>query len=301
MSFTLHQLNIFEAVVDNQSITKAAEELYMTQPAVSIQIKKLQEHFGLPLIEVLGKKLHLTEAGIELYEAQQDIKSRLEELEMCFSEMKGSLRGKLSISVVSTAKYFMPYLMGEFNAIYPNIKLTLKVTDRNTVQEHLDENRFDLCVMTQLPDNKKVVSVPILKNPLVVVAPHDHRLAKKKNLTLKRLAKEPFLIREPGSGTRMVMLRHFKKKKFAPDFVMELGTNEAIKQAVLAGIGISVVSKLSLNLELAAKKLAILDVKQFPLVEEWKVIYPKGKMLTPVAKNFLEFLKERAEELIATR
>lgn len=289
MSFTLHQLDVFAEVAKHKSMTKAAEKLFMSQPAVSIQVKKLQDHFGISLFEVIGKEIFLTEAGKELYRAQQGIRKEITNLEMTFSEMKGMLKGTLNIAVVSTAKYFMPYLLGAYREQYENIKISLKVTDRNEVKELLRNNLCDLAVFSELPTELDLESVDFLSNELLMASSPEHPLAKKKNIAFKTLEDYPFLIREPGSGTRLVMQRLLDEYDMAPNIVMELGTNEAVKQAIMAGIGISLISEYSFTLEESLGKISILDVKGLPYVNYWKLVYPKGKKLSPAAQNFIEF------------
>lgn len=289
MSFSLHQLLVFASVARNKSMTKAAEELYMSQPAVSIQVKKLQEHFEIELFEVIGKQLYLTEAGKELYETQKRIQAELENLDMAFHEFKGSLRGDLKIIVVSTAKYFMPYLLGYFRKQYENINISLKVTDRIELIEHLKQNRYDLAVVSMLPDDVELEIQEFLENPLQITAPIEHPLVKEKGLTLKQLKDYDFVIREKGSGTRMVMEELFRKAKISPEIVMELSTNEAVKQAIMAGIGLSVISDHSMVLERSMNRIKVLDVEGFPYINTWKLVYLKGKKLSPVSRSFLDF------------
>ena len=289
MSFTLHQLDVFAEVARKKSMTKAAEALFMSQPAVSIQVKKLQEHFEVDFFEVIGKELYLTEAGKELYEAQKNISREVESLEMALSEIKGMMRGSLNVAVVSTAKYFMPYILGAFRSKFDKIKISLKVTDRNEVKEMLRENVCDLAVFSVLPPELELEAVEFLENPLLMASAPDHPLAQKKNIDFKDLDVHRFLIREPGSGTRMVMQQLFESNNISPEIVMELGTNEAVKQAIMAGIGISLISRYSLTLEESVGKISVLDVKDLPYVNTWKLVYPKGKRLSPAAKNFIEF------------
>lgn len=289
MSFTLHQLDVFAEVAKQKSMTKASEKLFMSQPAVSIQVKKLQDHFGINLFEVIGKELFLTEAGKELYYAQKSIKKELNNLEMTLSEMKGMLKGTLNIAVVSTAKYFMPYILGAYRSKYENIRISLKVTDRNEVKDLLRNNLCDLAVFSELPDELDLESVDFLSNQLMMASSPHHPLAKQKDIDFKILGKYAFLIREPGSGTRLVMQRLFDQYNISPNIVMELGTNEAVKQAIMAGIGISLISKYSLTLEQELGKISVLDVKDLPYKNNWKMVYPKGKRLSPAAQNFIEF------------
>jgi len=265
----------------------------MSQPAVSIQVKKLQEHFDIDLIEVIGKQLYLTDAGVELYNTQKKIKNELKSLEMTFDELKGVMKGKLSIVVVSTAKYFMPYILGKFRNESPQVQISLKVTDRNEVTSQLKENACDLAVYSQLPDGIALEHIEFLSNPLVLAASPNHELANKKNIHWKDLEKHDFLIRETGSGTRLVMERLLNQENINPEIVMELSTNEAVKQAIMAGIGISLVSRYSLLNEEKMSKISVLDVKGLPYVNNWKLVYPKGKKLSPVARSFIQFAKDK--------
>ncbi|HKK25825.1 MAG TPA: LysR family transcriptional regulator [Gracilimonas sp.] len=289
MSFTLHQLDVFAEVAKQKSMTRAAEKLFMSQPAVSIQVKKLQEHFGVDLFEVIGKELFLTQAGKELYEAQKNIRKEVNSLEMALSEIKGMLKGKLNLAVVSTAKYFMPYILGAYRSKFENIKISLKVTDRNEVKDLLKRNMCDLAVFSELPEDIDLESVEFLDNPLLMASAPDHPMAVKKNLNFRDLEKYPFLFREPGSGTRLVMQRLIDEHNIEPNVIMELGTNEAVKQAIMAGIGISLISKYSMTLEASVGKISMLDVKELPYINRWKMVYPKGKRLSPAAQNFIDF------------
>lgn len=289
MSFTLHQLDVFAEVAKHKSMTKAAEKLFMSQPAVSIQVKKLQDHFDIDLFEVIRKELFLTEAGERLYEAQKNIRKEVDSMEMAVSEIKGLLKGTLNLAVVSTAKYFMPYILGAYRSKYENIRISLKVTDRNEVKELLRKNLCDLAVFSELPEELDLQAVEFLSNPLVMASAPDHPLAKKKGIKFKELEDYPFLIREPGSGTRMVMQSLIDKHSINPDMVMEMGTNEAVKQAIMAGIGISLISKYSMTLEESVGKISILDIENLPYVNHWKLVYPKGKRLSPAAQNFIDF------------
>ncbi|PKD45209.1 LysR family transcriptional regulator [Rhodohalobacter barkolensis] len=293
MSYTLHQLDVFASVAKNRSFTKAAKELFMSQPAVSIQVKKLQEHFEIDLVEVIGKQLHLTEAGIELYNSHKKITNELKNLDMALTELKGVMKGKLSIVAVSTAKYFMPYILGEFRNEFPQVQISLKVTDRIEVTSLLKENSCDLAVFSQLPDEMSLEYVEFLSNPLVLAASPKHDIANKKNIQWKELEEFDFLIRETGSGTRLVMENLFNQENINPEIVMELSTNEAVKQAIMAGIGISLVSRYSLINEEKMGKISVLDVEGLPYVNNWKLVYPKGKKLSPVARSFIQFSKTK--------
>ena len=296
MSITLNQLKTFLTVVEQGGITLAANTLYMTQPAVSIQIKQLETHFGLPLLEVVGKKIHLTQAGKLLYEAAKEIRNLLTTLETELSNIQGCFKKKLNISAVSTAKYFIPSLLGNFHKLYPDVEIRLKVANRGEVLERLKSNDDDLVVLSQLPKKfpASIVVQKILNDALVVPAPPNHPLAKKQNILFKELKNEPFIAREPGSGTLIAMNKLFNKAKFRPKITMELGSSSAIKQSIIAGFGLSLLSKMSIEQELALKKLVILNIKGFPIQHPWYIVRLKNKKLTPIMVNFIKFLQENA-------
>ena len=290
MHFTLQQLKLFEAVSRNASYTRAAEELHLTQPAVSIQIKRLEEQMGLPLFEVVGKKIFATAAGKTMYEASCDILTRAEELKNSIETLKGEVKGPLQLSVVTTSKYFMPHLLGTFLAKYPEAEPKLVFTNRSKVIQRLHNNEDDFVVMGQIPDDEKLETYPFLENILVPVAHPNHPLARKKNISLQVLARERFLERETGSGTRLVFDRLLKKKGMEVEPYMELGSSEAIKQGVMAGLGLAVLSLHSLRLEQAAHKLVVLDVEGFPVKRRWYAVHPKGKKLSLVSRTFLDYI-----------
>lgn len=293
MDFTLHQLRVFGTVARHQSMTRAARELHMTQPAVSIQVKQLQEAIGIPLIEVIGHRIHLTEAGVHLQKMHEVVSDEIASFRETVSQLRGGLEGSLTISAASTAKYFLPYLLGEFQRRYPKIRISLKVNNRDEVLAHLNSNEFDLAVLSQVPDDRFLESFPFLENPLVICSAPGHPLAGQSRLTLSQLKNEPFIYREPGSGTRMVLERHLKDHGISVSPVMELATNEAVKQAIMAGIGISLISGLSLANEVRLGKISVLDVQGLPVMTHWHALHRKGKRLSPVTRNFLDFLTEK--------
>jgi DNA-binding transcriptional LysR family regulator len=297
---TLRQLQIFEVVARNLSYTRASEELYITQPTVSIQLKQLSEIVGLPLLEQVGKRIFLTEAGRELLAVVHQILDELTRFEMVVSDMKGVKAGRLRIAVITTAKYFVPRLLGPFCELYPGIDISLKVTNRERLLQRLTDNEDDLYILGQPPEHMDIWVEPFLENPLVVLAPYNHPLAKVENIPAKRIAEEPFLMRESGSGTRLATEQFFRERKLPINFRMELGSNEAIKQAVAGGLGISVLSVHTLALEQSANELVILDVEGFPIRRQWYVAYSTGKQLSVVAKTFLEFLQQESK-LLAER
>lgn len=293
MHFSLRQLHIFEAVARHLSYTRAAEDLHLTQPAVFTQVKQLEDGIGQPLLERVGKQLHLTAAGREVLATSRETREALEHLEMRLADMQGLKRGRLRVAIVTTAKYLVPRLLGAFCARYPGIEAALTVTNREKLLARLAANEDDLVVLGTPPENLDVVALPIADNPLAVIARNDHPLAGVKSVTLKRLAEEPFILREPGSGTRLAVERHFAEHGLKLRVRMELGSNEAIKQAIAGGLGVSILSSHTLALEGESGLLQPLNVKGFPLLRQWYVAYPAGKHLSSVAEAFLGHLLGR--------
>ena len=290
---TLRQLQVFETIVRLGSFTRAAEELFLTQPTVSMQIKKLTDVIGLPLFEHVGRNVAPTEAGLELYEACRGIFQQLANLEMKISDLKGMKRGRLRLGAITTAKYFAPEVLGEFSVQYPGIDVALKVTNRDRIIERMRANEDDLYIMGQAPtDEMEMVSFAIAPNPLVVMAPRNHPLVGQKRIPLERIIEEPFILREPGSGIRDATLKIFEANKLRPRVRMELGSNEAIKHAIVGGLGLSVLSLHTLTLEGTDGPVAILDVEGFPIMRQWYLVYPKSKELSLVSKAFVEFARE---------
>jgi LysR family transcriptional regulator, low CO2-responsive transcriptional regulator len=287
---TLRQLKVFEAVARLLNYTRAAEELHLTQPAVSMQVKQLEESLGIALFEQLGKRIHLTEAGQELLGYARTITQQLDELEGVLNRMKGLGGGRLRISVATTANYFIPTLLGSFSRRYPDVTISLDVTNRETLLRQLVENTVDLVVMGQPPAEADVEAQAFMDNPLVVVAPPDHVLVGKKHVPVARLQAETFLVRETGSGTRMAMERFFRERGVALTTGMEVASNEAIKQSVQAGLGLGVLSRATIEQELLLKRLVILDIEDFPIMRHWYVVHRKGKRLSATAKAFKSFL-----------
>lgn len=298
MHLTLQQLKLFEAVSRNSSYTRAAEELHLTQPAVSIQLKRLESHVGIPLFEQVGKKIYPTSAGKIMYQTSVDILQKIHDLDISIEVLKGIVKGPIQISLVSTTKYFMPLLLGHFLQRYPEVEPRLKFTNRARTVEHLINNQDDFVVMGQIPDESNLQAYPFLENILVVVAAPDHPLAGKKNISLKALAKHRFVEREPGSGTRQTFDRLLASHHLEVKPYMELGSSEAIKQAVIAGLGLGIQSRYSLDLELMAGKLVILDVQEFPIKRRWYAVHLKGKKLSLVAQTFLDFIIDESRDIL---
>lgn len=298
---TLQQLRLFEAVARHRSYTRAAKELCLSQPAVHIQVKRLEENMGLPLIEQVGKKLLLTRAGNEVYEAALAVLTRLKDLSNALADMKGKVTGPLTVAVVTSAKFFMPHFLGRFLREYPQVQPQLTVTNRARVIERLQSNRDDFVIMGQIPETLDLAVQPFMENLLVLAAHPEHPLAGKKNIPLERLSNERFLLREAGSGTRSATERLFKENGLPLNLYMELGSGEAIKQAIMANLGISVVPLGSLELELDARRIAILDVAGFPLHKMWHAVHLGDKQLGLTARVFLDFLVKEGIELDAKR
>jgi DNA-binding transcriptional LysR family regulator len=291
-------MQIFEAVVRLGGYTRAAEELHLTQPTISMQIKKLNEAIGYPLLEQVGRHVHPTAAGLEVYEAARDILDRMVSLGESTTELGMVVKGPLRIAVITTAKYFMPHLLGAFIAQYPEVQPILKVTNRSRVLERLKSNEDDLLIMGQVPEDLDVIAQPFIDNELVVVANVNHPLTKHSSITLQQLQKERFLVRETGSGTRLAINRLFAEQNLVIKPYMELGSSEAIKQAVMAGLGISVLSRHNLRLELEHNHIAVLDVAGFPLFYRWYAVYLQGKKLSLVSRTFLEFLLRQGKDML---
>ncbi len=295
---TLHQLQILEAIARHSSFTRAAEELELTQPTVSQQIKRLTQTIGLPLFEQLGKQIYLTAAGKEVLAASAIISEKFAELEIAIDELKGLKQGRINLVASTTAKYFVPRLLGTFRRKHPAIELALHITNQEGVLARLAKNQDDLYFTGRPPSDLDIELRPILENPLVVVAPSNHPLAGKTNIALKELATEPFIFREAGSGTRLVVEHFFAENRVAVDVVIALSSNEAIKQAIAGGLGISVLSQHSLDLETQNGLLTILNVEGFPIQRHWYVIYPSGKQLSVAAQTFLDFSIAEGKQII---
>lgn len=282
------------------SFTKAAEELYITQPTVSSQIKQLTKAVGLPLFEQIGKHIDLTEAGKELLATCQEIFEKLDNFEMKIADLKGTKQGQLRLGVITTAKYFVPRLLGSFCEQYQGIDISLQVTNHQKLQERMAENQDDLYVISQLPEDIDLVSHAFLENPLVVLARRDHPLAQEKNIPIERLDDEPFIMREPGSGTRAAVQKLFAEHDVSVKVRLELGSNEAIKQAIAGGLGISVLSQHSILPASSNPELTVLDVKHFPIKRDWYVVYLAGKQLSVIAQTFLQYLLQESKNVPLT-
>ncbi len=290
MHATFRQLKVFEAVARLLNFTRAAEELHLTQPTVSMQVKELTSAVGLPLFEQIGKKIFLTDAGRELQLSVREVFDAWDRFEMTVDHLKGMSRGKLRVAIVTTAKYFVPRLLGEFSRTHPDVEVALQVANRDSVIERLKANLDDIYVMGVPPPGMPLVTEPFMENPLVVIAPIAHALVGMRHIPLKRLVSERFIQREQGSGTRLAAERFFEEHGVTLNIKMDLGTNEAILQGVAGGLGLAVLSKHALGRHPDEAGVAILDVQGFPLKRSWYIVTPEGKKLSVLAKAFHDFL-----------
>jgi DNA-binding transcriptional LysR family regulator len=295
---TLRQLRIFEAAARQLHFGRAAAEMNLTQPAVSLQLKGLEEQVGLPLFEQIGRRMHLTQAGDELLLHARAVLSQLRAAEEAIGALKGAGGGELLLAVTSTAKYFAPRLLSDFRAKHPAVKVRLTVSNREAVIRELTENTIDLAVMGRAPSGLDCEALAFAKHPLAIIAAPDHPLARRRRLALKDLAGETFLIRERGSGTRAAMERMFATHGFQPAETIEMSSNETIKQAVMAGMGVSFLSLHTAGLELETGRLAVLRVVGTPVMRDWFVINREGKRLSPAAAEFKAFLVEQGAAVI---
>ena len=289
---TFRQLEIFEAIARLGSFTRASEELFLTQPTVSMQIKKLTDLVGVPLLVQTGKKAALTTDGRELAQACREISAILDRFTMSVAERQGLKKGRLSLMAITTAAYFAPRLLGEFARLYPGIDVSLRVTNREQVLASMANNLDDLYLMGTPPEEIDVVAIPVMDNPIAVLAAPGHPLAKQRKIPLQRLAEEPWIMRESGSGTRKAIERLFHAHGLEVRPRLELGSTEAIKQAILAGLGISAISTQALVLN-PPGQFALLDAEGFPVLRHWYAVHPEGQPISVVARAFLDFLHER--------
>lgn len=297
---TVRQLRVFDAVARHLSFSRAAEELHLSQPAVSMQVKALEAQAGLPLLEQVGKKVYLTEAGRVVHARANTVIRELSEADEALAALQGLTEGRLPIAVVSTAKYFAPPLLARFLQAHPAVQLELAIDNREAVIAKLGANEVDLAIMGRPPANLDTAAQPFAPHPHVVIAPAGHPLAGRRHIRLEDLAKERFVVREPGSGTRTLLEKHFADRGLAVPVAMQMASNETIKQAVIAGLGLSFLSRHTLGLELAAGRLVALDVVGMPLLREWYVVHLSPKRLSPVASACRAFILAEAPRLLAS-
>ncbi|MCH7408572.1 LysR family transcriptional regulator [Belliella sp. DSM 111904] len=299
MNYTLHQLLVFLKVVETCSITKAAEELHLTQPAVSIQLKNFQEQFEIPLTEVLGRNIHITEFGYEIAKLVKPIFDQIHSIEEKTLAFKGQLAGKLKIAVVSTGKYVMPYFLGDFIKMHKGVELTIDVTNKRKVLECLQHNEVDFALISILPNDMKLEYIDLLDNDLFLVG--DSRSSLEIGSYNEDIFKElPLIFREKGSGTRQTMERFIEGNSIDVQKKMELTTNEAVKQAVLAGLGYSIMPIIGIKNELQSGNLKIIPIKGLPITTKWRLVWLKGKQHMPVPKAYLEYLNAQKSRILDT-
>ena len=297
MDYTLHQLRIFLKVAHKQSVTKAAEELHLTQPAISIQLKKLQEQFDLPLIEIIGKKLYITEFGKEIMEASERILQEVDEIKYKALAYKGQLAGELRLSIVSTGKYVMPFFLTDFLEKHTGVDLNMDVTNKSKVVQSLEKNEVDFALVSVLPEQLDIKNIALMQNKLFLIGKpqNKEKLAK---ITLKSLAKIPLIFREEGSATRQAMENFMAAQEINIFKKMSLTSNEAVKQALIAGLGYSIMPLIGIKNELSNKSLQIFPLKGLPIATQWNLIWLKDKKFTPVAKAYLDYVQENKNSII---
>jgi DNA-binding transcriptional LysR family regulator len=295
MNYTLNQLRIFTHIARHGSITKAAEELHLTQPAVSIQLKNFQQQFDIPLTELVGRKIFITEFGREIVRAAEVIIAEMEHIQFRSKLHKGVLAGKIKISVVSTGKYIMPYFLSDFLKLHPNIELQMDVTNKTKVLENLEKNEVDFSLVSVMPENIVLEKLPLLKNKLVLVGKRNE--LKDQKPTIKLFNSLPLIFRESGSGTRHTVEAFFHKHNISYVKSMELTSNEAVKQAIIAGLGYSILPLIGIKNELMLNQLDVIDVPKLKLESEWNLVWLKAKSLSPQAKSLLNYIETHKERI----
>ena len=297
MNYTLHQLRLFLKIVETKSITRTSEDLFLTQPAVSIQLRNFQNQFDIPLTEIIGRQLFVTEFGFEIATIAKKIIFEVDEIQYKTLEYNNILAGKLKISVVSTGKYVMPFFLTDFLKKYPDVELIMDVTNKQKVIKSLEKNEVDFALISVLPNDIKIESEILLENKLFVMG--KKQIEVNKQIAAKSFFNEiPFIYREEGSGTRYVMEKYFEKNNIKTKMKMQLTSNEAVKQAVLAGLGYSIMPLIGCKSELNDQQLQIIPVLGFPIKSDWRLIWLKDKIQSPVAKSYLNFIKENKDEII---
>jgi len=300
MHITIRQLQVFESVARQLSFTRAAEELHLTQPAVSMQVKQLESSVGLSLFEQLGKRVFMTQAGETMLRHAQTVMRHLATAREEMDELKGVDSGRLRIAVASTVNYFATRLLATFARLHPSVQITLDVTNRETLLQKLEDNQPDIVLMGKPPKDLDLDADAFMDNPLIMIARPDHPLSKRRSIALKELNEETFVVRESGSGTRIAMERFFDQKSFAPSATIEMTGNETIKQSVDAGLGLAIVSVHTVELELTLERLIRLDIRGMPIMRRWYVGHRRGKRLSPTAQAFRQFvLDEGTRQAVA--
>ena len=294
MNISFRQLRLFLALADTGSVGAAARAQHVTQPTASMQLREVAQAVGLPVHEVIGRKVHLTEAGLELARAARAITAEWEAFEQKVAAVQGLTRGKLRVAVVSTAQSFMPRLLGSFCAQHPQIDISLEVLNRDGVVSRLRDNLDDFCIMSMPPTDLALQDQIFMDNPLVVIASTQHRWARKRSIDLGDLREERFVLRERGSGTRMAVDAHFRRVRFKPVLRMELGSNEAIRESVAGNLGLAVISRHALPVNASEQGVVVLPVRGFPLQSRWHIVSQRGRQLSPIAAEFQSHLLKAA-------
>ncbi|WP_301585853.1 LysR family transcriptional regulator [Stutzerimonas stutzeri] len=299
MRITFRQLQVFRTVCETRSYSRAAEEMALTQPAVSLQIRQLEELVGQPLFEYLGKKLYLTDAAEALQRASTDIFGRLDNLDMQLSDLRGSMQGQLNLAVESSAKYITPHLFAAFRREHPEVSLQLLVVNHAQAVKRLSVSRDDLLIMSQVPTDMDLEFLPFLDNPIIAVAPPEHPLSHAAKLSLQDLTAWPLLVREPGSGTRKAGEEYLRQKRAHFAQTIQVASLDAICEGVIAGLGVALLPRHAVHLELASGLLRELPVAELPLYRSWCLVHPRGKRLSPVAQAFFTFIREERSQISA--
>ncbi|HQS55209.1 MAG: LysR family transcriptional regulator [Bacteroidetes bacterium 24-39-8] len=297
MNYSLHQLAIFLKVTQTKSITRTAEEMHLTQPAVSIQLKNFQNQFDLALIEIINKRVYITDFGMEIAQCAENILNEAKSIDYRLMQYKGSLTGTLKISCVSTGKYVVPYFLSKFLKTNDGVELRLNVSNKSRVVETLEKNETDFAMVSVLPNHLQLNSISLMPNTLFLVGPGDHPY-KKEPMNKSLLETLPLIYREEGSATRMAMEKFIENKRIMVRKKIQLSSNEAVKQAVLAGIGYSIMPIIGLKNELVNKQLQIIPTKGLPLKTTWNLVWLKDKKLSPVAKAFIQELALEKQSII---
>ena len=297
MNITFRQLRLVLALAETGSVSASARAMHVTQPTASMQLKEVADALGMPVFEVVARKVYLTAMGEELARTARAVSNEWEAFEQQVEALKGHQKGKLRIAVVSTAKYFVPRLLGAFCKRYPEVDVSLEILNRDGVVSRLKRNLDDIYVMSTPPKEMDLVQEVFMSNPLVAICSSASPLAKIRRLALSDLADERFILREEGSGTRMAIDRYFRREKFRPKLRLELGSNEAIKESVAGGLGISIVSMHALHGKIREHGVSVMPVEGLPIESSWHIVYPKGKKLSPIAGIFREQLLTKAQRV----
>lgn len=297
MNYTLQQLKIFLKVAEHQSVTKASEEMYLTQPAVSMQLKKFQEQFDVPLTEVVGRRLYVTDFGREIAESAQKILDEIEAIDYRTKSFKGQLAGRLKISTASTGKYVMPYFLADFLRLHPAVDLVMDVTNKTQVVNNLEQNEVDFSLVSVLPEHLKLDSVQLLQNKLFLVG--GTRLHRNPKMPVRTLLQHyPLLLREFGSATRNSMEQFMEKENWPTYKKIELTSNEALKQALIAGLGYSIMPLIGIKNELRSGDLEIVPYKGLPIITHWRLVWLSAKRLSPIAEAYLKFVMAHKNKIV---